>query len=488
MQKDIYNYCYEKYGHLFGANFDEKLVSDACGSIPVVKMTIKPALKFYRIRKNINELQEDVTNTSVFSYPSAKFCTENGRGHIYGHPAFYCSDTIKAAIFEIRPEKNDFLYVSEWNTNSDCQMSLCLNASERSIQSSLFSGVHSFIEKHVENVEFGDMVKKWLSVREEVTKIFLEEFHPYPNASVYCHLMMYLRNVDLIVYPSFQWRDILTNLVLKKEFVDKHLKLSKVYKLEVTEDCYSVSHFSLRKVGAAISNKVVWPSLEQSNADDFFRKFSIDEHTFVLNRAKYISDENIQDLLVDIDNQVIKGEIERYSKEGDNTSKLFSLGLEQIQSANYYDALKYFNQCIELCSVMPTFYYQRGLCYFYINKYDDAIIDYTKAIRLRELNCGDSKLIYKVYCNRGTIFQFQKHYEKAICDFRKAIELEPEDYISIFNLGNCLIEIGNFTEALNCYEGALKLKPNDERTIKYRDNALKLNESSQKNINEYNWL
>ena len=158
--------------------------------------------------------------------------------------------------------------------------------------------------------------------------------------------------------------------------------------------------------------------------------------------------------------------------------ELYSLGLEQIQSGNYYKALKYFDHCVTLCTFIPGFYYQRGLCNFYINKYDDAIMDYTKAIRLRELNIGDSNLTYKVYCNRGTIYQYQKQYDKAMSDFTKAIELEPGDHIAIFNLGNCLGEMGNIPEALLCYEGALKLKPNDEQIIRYRDNALKLKEKA----------
>jgi tetratricopeptide (TPR) repeat protein len=477
MQKDIFKYCYKKYGDLFGDSFNEKLVFDAFSLTLVAQKMISPVMKFYRIRKNLNEQREDISNPVAFSYPDAKFCTENGRAHIYGYPAFYCSDTMKVAVSEVRPEQDDLLYICEWNTNSVCQVRLCIIASDKSMKNSVFSEVQSFIYKQSEDIESGEEIRKWLSIREQITKLFLEEFHPYANSSVYSYMLMYLFNVDMIVYPSFQWDDTLTNLAIKKEYVDKYLRLKKVYKVQMTADSKSVSTLSLRQVGKANLNEVTWSPPEQSDFDDFVSKFVIDKGTFAIRMPMDQNIHKIRDILKDLDCKLIKTSIQKYSKNDMNKSmKLCSLGLKQIQSGNYYEALKHFDQCIALCTFMPSFYYHRGLCNFYITKYDDAIMDYSNAIRLGELYKSDST--HKAYCNRGTIYQHQKQYDKAMSDFTRAIEIAPGDDIAILNMANCLLEMGRIHEALLSYEDALKLKPKDEKIIRCRDYALKLQEKA----------
>ena len=112
--------------------------------------------------------------------------------------------------------------------------------------------------------------------------------------------MMYLNNVDIIVYPSFQWNDTLTNLVIKKEYVDKYLRLNKVYKVQMTDDSHYVSQFILLKVGKAISNKVAWPPLEQSDFNDFYKKFAKDKGTFAIKMTKDATVHTMCDVLNDM--------------------------------------------------------------------------------------------------------------------------------------------------------------------------------------------
>ena len=65
-------------------------------------------------------------------------------------------------------------------------------------------------------------------------------------------------------------------------------------------------------------------------------------------------------------------------------------------------------------------YNNRGINYFYKQKYDEAIKDFTKSIEI------DSENSF-AFCNRGNSHLKLNQYEKAIVDLKKAIELNPQD-------------------------------------------------------------
>ena len=64
-------------------------------------------------------------------------------------------------------------------------------------------------------------------------------------------------------------------------------------------------------------------------------------------------------------------------------------------------------------------YNERGISYFNLKRYPDAIKEFTKAIKLIE-NEPD------FYFNRGLAYYSMKMLDQAIKDYRKSIELDPD--------------------------------------------------------------
>jgi tetratricopeptide (TPR) repeat protein len=66
-----------------------------------------------------------------------------------------------------------------------------------------------------------------------------------------------------------------------------------------------------------------------------------------------------------------------------------------------------------------SFYFNnRGLAYYHLRNFSDAIKDYDEAITLNETNAEN-------FFNRGNVYLNQEMFEEAHADFDRAIMLEP---------------------------------------------------------------
>ena len=84
--------------------------------------------------------------------------------------------------------------------------------------------------------------------------------------------------------------------------------------------------------------------------------------------------------------------------------------------------------------------------------YDDAIIHYTKALKLNP----DST---KGYVNRAITYRHKGNFDAAIQDCNKAIELNPDYAQAYLNRGNAYREKGKFDIAIQDYSKAIELNP-----------------------------
>ena len=104
-----------------------------------------------------------------------------------------------------------------------------------------------------------------------------------------------------------------------------------------------------------------------------------------------------------------------------NAKKLFSglaagllvLGTARLLNAASPEAAAHGNKGHELAQAL---------------KYDEAIIEYTKAI---ELSPKDVRL----YIDRGLVYRAATKIPEAMADFTKAIELEPKNELGYFERG-----------------------------------------------------
>lgn len=104
---------------------------------------------------------------------------------------------------------------------------------------------------------------------------------------------------------------------------------------------------------------------------------------------------------------------------------------------------------------MGYYYYRKeGLDYLKAEKFDDAVVSYTKAI---SIDPEDDDL----YFYRGLAYSRSKQYEKALADYCKAIGLNPNNTAYYTNRGDLLIELQHFDRAISDFNHVIETTPSD---------------------------
>ena len=105
------------------------------------------------------------------------------------------------------------------------------------------------------------------------------------------------------------------------------------------------------------------------------------------------------------------------------------------------------------------------------------------------------------YYNRGNSYSRQGQYQQAIEDYDKAIELDPNDGRAYYNRGNSYSRQGQYQQAIDDYDKVIELDPNDaepysdrgssyhrlgqnERAIEDYDEAIKLDPDNAEAYNK----
>ena len=126
----------------------------------------------------------------------------------------------------------------------------------------------------------------------------------------------------------------------------------------------------------------------------------------------------------------------------------------------YYYLQKYdlaiadYTKAVELDPKFAWAYHNRGLAYYYLQKYNLAIADYTKAIEL------DPKFAWAYHNNRGNAYYDLKKYELAIADYNKAIALDQNDAMAYNNRGLAYSDLKKYDLAIADYNKAIELDQN----------------------------
>jgi Flp pilus assembly protein TadD len=95
----------------------------------------------------------------------------------------------------------------------------------------------------------------------------------------------------------------------------------------------------------------------------------------------------------------------------------------------------------------------RGVAYFSLNEFQQAITDYDQAI---EINPKNAKAFY----NRGIAYSDLGEFQQAITDYDQAIQLNPKFAEAFYNRGNAYRKLGEYKKAIKDYDQAIQLNPN----------------------------
>jgi len=131
-----------------------------------------------------------------------------------------------------------------------------------------------------------------------------------------------------------------------------------------------------------------------------------------------------------------------------------------------------YTQAIRIRPDYASAYYNRGLTHREQNRLDEAIADYTMALRFEQA--------YDIYNNRGVAYARKREHDKAIADYSASIRIKPDYARAFFNRGNAYSDLEKTDLALRDYDEAIRLTP--EYVNAFHNRGLVLKRTNRKEL------
>lgn len=135
----------------------------------------------------------------------------------------------------------------------------------------------------------------------------------------------------------------------------------------------------------------------------------------------------------------------------DQVDCLHLLGMIAHKVFKHDEAEKLLSKALTLLPTAPEIHNNFGEILRALGKLDEAILSYRRAISLRK-NYTDA------FENLKKAVADQKQLEKAHAEFKKMFSKKVPGYVSLLELGNVLMEKGNYQVALQAYQSSLHQK------------------------------
>lgn len=132
-------------------------------------------------------------------------------------------------------------------------------------------------------------------------------------------------------------------------------------------------------------------------------------------------------------------------------------GIVDIQNGKYQKAIENIDKSIELNNNWEISYFYRGVANQALENYDEAMLDYTKALQI------NPKMV-DAYYNKAYITLSRKDIDtpnisNAIKDLEKALELDPKFIDALFAMAAAYKKLEDYHKALEYLEKLLQIEP-----------------------------
>lgn len=132
------------------------------------------------------------------------------------------------------------------------------------------------------------------------------------------------------------------------------------------------------------------------------------------------------------------------------------LGRIAYDKDHYSQCVSYFTHAIKLNPLMSIAYNNLGLCYFYSNEDEKAILAYKKAILL---NAAKKHSSAWPYLNLAIAQELLNRPQAAEINLQKSIHIDPEIPQAYFELGNIFEHQNKLQQSIAFYRHAAQLSP-----------------------------
>jgi len=147
----------------------------------------------------------------------------------------------------------------------------------------------------------------------------------------------------------------------------------------------------------------------------------------------------------------------RNSRVTGDAANLFNLAKKMAEIGNYNEALNRYNELIESTPNFAGGYSNRANLKVAKKEYESALTDYGRAIELAPL-ASDT---WVVYLNRGCVYEELNRQDEALQDFNRALELKSDEPLILANRAAVYSSRSKWEMALNDFRRAVEKKPND---------------------------
>lgn len=183
-----------------------------------------------------------------------------------------------------------------------------------------------------------------------------------------------------------------------------------------------------KKIEESTDDILLKPSVQKENdrIKPLYRKDSVD------------GEESIDDMLLDA----------LYAHNNDQFDRATEL-YSKILESNPNDYVK------------SVIFKHRGMANFAQSRYDDAIADFSDALRF-------DTAAYKAAYYRAVVYSVQQKYYEAIDDFSRSLEINPYQHFALYRRAQAYYHVGDYPKALADCENALVLQPDSGSAIRFR--------------------
>ncbi len=126
-------------------------------------------------------------------------------------------------------------------------------------------------------------------------------------------------------------------------------------------------------------------------------------------------------------------------------------GLAYVSTRNYEQAIIDYTKAIELDPHYAEAYNNRSTAHLVMGNYGQTVVDCNRALEL-------APEFVATYVNRGIAYTGLRDYDRALADYDKALELTPGNIYAFYNRGNTYLWMSKYQEAVANYSQTIALK------------------------------